>query len=47
MFQDKLAGLDVLDRYTLRMRLKAPDPSLLFYLDLPATGAVAREGGLW
>jgi ABC-type transport system substrate-binding protein len=43
MFEGKLAGLDVPDRYTLRMRLKAPEPSLLFYLALPATGAVARE----
>ncbi|WP_342115483.1 ABC transporter substrate-binding protein [Pseudoduganella sp. OTU4001] len=43
MFENNLAGLEVVDKYTLRMRLKARDPSLLFYLALPATGAVARE----
>ncbi|WP_028103498.1 ABC transporter substrate-binding protein [Pseudoduganella violaceinigra] len=43
LFDGKLAELRVLDRYTLRMTLKEPDPSLLFYLALPATGAVARE----
>ncbi|TWI43469.1 ABC-type transport system substrate-binding protein [Pseudoduganella flava] len=38
-----IAGLRALDRYTLQLRLKAPDPSLPFYLALPATGVVARE----
>lgn len=38
-----IAGLRALDRYTLQIRLKEPDPSFLFYLALPATGAVARE----
>jgi ABC-type transport system substrate-binding protein len=38
-----IAGLRALDKYTLQIRLKAPDPSLLFYLALPATGVVARE----
>ncbi|GGY91770.1 heme-binding protein [Pseudoduganella plicata] len=38
-----IPGLRAVDRYTLRIRLKEPDPSLLFYLALPATGAVARE----
>ncbi|TWI61831.1 ABC-type oligopeptide transport system substrate-binding subunit [Pseudoduganella lurida] len=38
-----IAGLRALDQYTLQIRLKAPDPSLLFYLALPATGVVARE----
>lgn len=43
MFEDKLADLRTLDKYTLRLTLKEPDPSLLFYLALPATGAVAKE----
>ena len=32
-----------LDRHTLRIRLKAPDNNFLFYLAIPASGAVARE----
>jgi ABC-type transport system substrate-binding protein len=43
MFEGKLADLRALDKYTLRLTLKEPEPSLLFYLALPATGAVARE----
>lgn len=43
MFEGKLAELRALDKYTLRLTLKEPDPSLLFYLALPATGAVAKE----
>jgi len=43
MFEGKLADIRALDKYTVRITLKAPDPSLLFYLALPATGAVARE----
>jgi len=39
----EIAGLQAVDRYTLRLRLRAPDPGLPFYLALPATGAVARE----
>ena len=38
-----IPGLRAIDRYTLQIRLNEPDPSLLFYLALPATGAVARE----
>lgn len=38
-----IPGLRALDRYTMQIRLKEPDPSFLFYLALPATGAVARE----
>jgi ABC-type transport system substrate-binding protein len=38
-----IAGLQAIDRYTLQLRLRAPDPGLPFYLALPATGAVARE----
>ena len=43
MFEGKLAELRTLDKYTLRLTLKEPDPSFLFYLALPATGAVAKE----
>jgi ABC-type transport system substrate-binding protein len=38
-----LAGLDVVDRYTLRIRLKEPDYTFLYVLAMPATSAVARE----
>jgi ABC-type transport system substrate-binding protein len=38
-----IAGLKAVDRYTLQLRLREPDPGLPFYLALPATGAVARE----
>ncbi len=38
-----LPGLQVLDRYTLRIGLKAPDYNLLYMLAMPATGAMARE----
>ncbi|MGW8389529.1 ABC transporter substrate-binding protein [Pseudoduganella sp. HUAS MS19] len=43
MFEGKLADLRAVDKYTLRLTLKEPDPSLLFYFALPATGAVAKE----
>ncbi|MES2354358.1 MAG: ABC transporter substrate-binding protein [Pseudomonadota bacterium] len=36
-------GLTVLDRYTLRIRLKEPDYNLLYILAMPATSAMARE----
>ena len=35
--------VEAVDRYTLRIRLAAPDNNFLFYLATPATGAVARE----
>jgi len=38
-----LAGLEVVDRYTLRIRLKQPDYTFLYVLAMPATAAVARE----
>jgi oligopeptide transport system substrate-binding protein len=38
-----IAGIVALDRYTLRLRLEAPDYNLLYILATPATGAVARE----
>jgi len=39
----KIAGLEVLDRYTLRIRLKETDFSFSHVLAFPLTGAVARE----
>ena len=38
-----VAGLVALDRYTLRIKLSAPDNNFLFYLATPASGVVARE----
>jgi ABC-type transport system substrate-binding protein len=38
-----IPGLQALDRYTLRIRLAAPDNNFLFYMATPATGVVARE----
>jgi len=35
--------MEAVDRYTLRIRLAAPDNNFLFYLATPATGVVARE----
>jgi ABC-type transport system substrate-binding protein len=40
---DGVAGIEAVDRFTLRIRLKAPDPNFLFYLAMPATSVVARE----
>ena len=42
-YDTSIAGLQALDRHTLRIRLTAPDNNFLFYLATPATGAVARE----
>ncbi len=38
-----IEGLKVLDRYTLELRLKAPDYNLLYIMAMPATAAFARE----
>ena len=38
-----IAGLDVLDRYTLRIRLKQPDYNFLYIMALPGVVAMARE----
>lgn len=38
-----IAGLQALDRYTLRIRLNAPDRNFLLYLATPASSVVARE----
>jgi oligopeptide transport system substrate-binding protein len=38
-----VTGLVVVDRWTLRIRLTAPDPAFPFFLALPQTAGVARE----
>jgi ABC-type transport system substrate-binding protein len=38
-----IEGLTVPDRYTLRIRLKAPDFNLPYIMAMPATSAMARE----
>lgn len=38
-----IEGLRVLDRYTLQIRLKAPDFNLPYVMAMPASGALARE----
>ena len=38
-----IAGLSAPERYTLRIRLSAPDNNFLLYLTTPASGVVARE----
>ena len=42
-YDTPIAGIEVLDRYTLKFRLVAPDYTFLYALAAPATGAVARE----
>ena len=38
-----IAGLEIVDRYTLRIRLAQPDYTFLYALATPASAAVARE----
>jgi ABC-type transport system substrate-binding protein len=38
-----IAGLEVVDRYTLRIRLREPDLRFLYVFAIPNTAAVARE----
>ncbi len=38
-----IEGIEVVDRYTLRLRLTKPDYKILFNFTLAATGAMARE----
>jgi oligopeptide transport system substrate-binding protein len=38
-----VAGLQALDRYTLRIQLTRPDPNFMSILAMPTLGAVARE----
>jgi ABC-type transport system substrate-binding protein len=42
-YEAKIAGLEVVDRYTLRIRLKEPDYNFLYFLAMPTLGIVARE----
>ncbi|MES2151621.1 MAG: ABC transporter substrate-binding protein [Pseudomonadota bacterium] len=42
-YDTPISGLQALDRYTLRIRLSAPDNNFLMYLATPAAGVVARE----
>ena len=39
----RLPGIEVVDRYTLRIRLKEPDLRFLYAFAIPNTAAVARE----
>ena len=41
--QTPIAGLQALDKYTLRIRLNAPDTNFLFILATTASSAVAKE----
>jgi ABC-type transport system substrate-binding protein len=43
LFEGKIASLTAPARYTLRIRLTAPDNNFLYYLATSASGAVARE----
>ena len=38
-----IAGIEVVDRYTLRLHLEKPDYNLLYVLAMPTLGAQARE----
>lgn len=42
-YQRQIEGLQVLDRYTLQIRLQQPDPNFRYFLAMPAAGAVAHE----
>ena len=42
-YDTQIAGLQAVDRYTLRIRLSAPDNNFLFYLATPGSAVVARE----
>jgi ABC-type transport system substrate-binding protein len=42
-YDSDIAGLQAVDKFTLRIRLSGADPNLPFYLAIPATGVVARE----
>ncbi len=42
-YDEKVAGLEVVDRYTLRIRLTATDYNFAYILAMPQMGAVARE----
>ncbi|OFA05587.1 ABC transporter substrate-binding protein [Duganella sp. HH101] len=42
-YDSSIPGLQAVDKFTLRIKLKAADPNFLFYLATPSTGVVARE----
>jgi oligopeptide transport system substrate-binding protein len=42
-YDAQIAGLEIVDRYTLRIRLRQPDFDFAYVLAMPATAAVARE----
>jgi ABC-type transport system substrate-binding protein len=42
-YATEIPGLQAIDRYTLRIRLKEPDNNFLFYMAMPAASVVARE----
>ena len=42
-YDTPLPGLELVDRYTLRIRLKATDYNFPYILAMPSTGAAARE----
>ena len=42
-YEAPIAGIEVVDRYTLRLRLKEPDLRFLYVFAIPNTAAVARE----
>jgi ABC-type transport system substrate-binding protein len=42
-YDTPLAGLEIVDRYTLRIRLTQPDYTFLYILAMPSTAALARE----
>jgi ABC-type transport system substrate-binding protein len=42
-YDSNIEGLQAPERYTLRIRLSAPDSNFLFYLATPAAAVVARE----
>jgi ABC-type transport system substrate-binding protein len=42
-YDTPIAGLEVPDRYTLRIRLKSPDFNFLYIFTMPQTAPVARE----
>ncbi|MGB8337597.1 MAG: ABC transporter substrate-binding protein [Burkholderiales bacterium] len=42
-YDEAIEGIEVIDRYTLRIRLNKPDYKFLYNFTLAATGAMARE----
>ena len=42
-YDTPIPGLEVVDRYTLRIRLKEPYYTFLYMLAIPASAAIARQ----